>query len=255
MSDTELRKAARELLQRIRDALNEAHNNAYQTCCGRGGMECCGCPDVAWMEKDQRIMDALGPMEKLLNAALAASEQDTDAAQDLARVGQALIEVTAKMCPDWSPSECPSEIVSDLVNERDALRAALAEPEPSREPTLIQSLKWESDSGLKDAYYADEYVGPPHGPTHRFAALAYAAGHKAGNQSPTWQPIETAPKDESIILLGYTPHPRLEGSRRVYEGRWNVGQEQWTSTNGFMSHADATHWMPLPPPPKAGSGT
>jgi hypothetical protein len=65
--------------------------------------------------------------EHIQGEMLAASEQETDAAQDLARVGQALIEVTAKMCPNWSPSDCPSEIVSDLVNERDALRAALAE--------------------------------------------------------------------------------------------------------------------------------
>lgn len=64
-----------------------------------------------------------------------------------------------------------------------------------------------------------------------------------------WQPIETAPKD-CILLLGYLPHPRMDGSRRVYEGRWHEEQSTWTSTNGFLIHTGATHWMPLPSPPE-----
>lgn len=64
-----------------------------------------------------------------------------------------------------------------------------------------------------------------------------------------WRPIATAPKDESPILLGYLPHPRLFGSRRTYEGRWNEAQQAWTSVNGFLVHSLATHWQPLPPPP------
>lgn len=65
-----------------------------------------------------------------------------------------------------------------------------------------------------------------------------------------WQPIETAPKDR-VILLGYEPHWRLEGDRRVYEGRWNEEQSTWTSVNGFLVHSGASHWMPLPAPPAA----
>ena len=62
-----------------------------------------------------------------------------------------------------------------------------------------------------------------------------------------WLPIETAPKDESVILLGYTPNPRIE--RRVYEGRWHDAQQTWTSVNGFLLHTGATHWMQLPTAP------
>jgi len=65
-----------------------------------------------------------------------------------------------------------------------------------------------------------------------------------------WMPIETAPKDESVIILGFTPHPRMEGSRRVFEGRWNFAQQTWTSVNGFLLFTGATDWMPLPPPPE-----
>jgi len=63
-----------------------------------------------------------------------------------------------------------------------------------------------------------------------------------------WQPIETAPKDQ-VILLGFAPHWRLDGSRRVYEGRWNEEQRTWTSVNGFLVHTGAAYWMPLPAPP------
>lgn len=63
-----------------------------------------------------------------------------------------------------------------------------------------------------------------------------------------WRDISTAPKDESPMLLGYLPHPKLD--RRVFEGRWCESQQTWTSVNGYLVHNDATHWMPLPPAPQ-----
>lgn len=65
-----------------------------------------------------------------------------------------------------------------------------------------------------------------------------------------WQPIETAPKDESVILLSLPKVGALkdEGARRVFEGRWNYNQQTFTSVNGFIIHDVATHWMPLPEP-------
>ena len=62
-----------------------------------------------------------------------------------------------------------------------------------------------------------------------------------------WQPIEDAPRDGTVILLGYLPNSRIY--RHVYEGRWHEGQQTWSSVNGFILHTEATHWMPLPPPP------
>lgn len=65
-----------------------------------------------------------------------------------------------------------------------------------------------------------------------------------------WQKIETAPKDQ-VILLGLPMVGNIkEWDRRVYEGRWNEDQSTWTSVNGFIVLSVATHWMPLPPPPK-----
>lgn len=58
-----------------------------------------------------------------------------------------------------------------------------------------------------------------------------------------WQGIETAPKDESVVLLAYAPNRRMDlsGMRRVYEGRWHAGQATWTSVNGFIVHLSLIH--------------
>ena len=60
-----------------------------------------------------------------------------------------------------------------------------------------------------------------------------------------WQPIETAPKDGTDVLLSG------EGCRAVGSFYSFLGEERW-----FLSHMlgdpvpfDASWWMPLPPPP------
>jgi hypothetical protein len=82
-----------------------------------------------------------------------------------------------------------------------------------------------------------------------------------------WQPIETAPKDGTLILLH-----RSDGSISPFEddtvvvGKWIAGPWQDGSESKFIfgSHyyidednrkttfhiVTATHWMPLPEPPK-----
>lgn len=75
-----------------------------------------------------------------------------------------------------------------------------------------------------------------------------------------WQPIETAPKDGTPILVGF------ENSGSIYIVRWWVNPEPmtwdglaneeygWllaeTTKVAFMP----THWMPLPTPPEADRG-
>jgi hypothetical protein len=68
---------------------------------------------------------------------------------------------------------------------------------------------------------------------------------------PKWQPIETAPKDGTPILLGLPVCGNLWAEdRRVYEGRWHEREGTWASINGFILFSVATHWMPLPEPPE-----
>lgn len=72
-----------------------------------------------------------------------------------------------------------------------------------------------------------------------------------------WQPIETAPKDGTSVLLG-CDYDRL-GKARVtlawWDGKWlesqywNECEEEWEDcTVQFRP----THWMPLPEPPTKG---
>jgi len=66
-----------------------------------------------------------------------------------------------------------------------------------------------------------------------------------------WESIESAPKDGSVILIGLPVVGNLTADdRRVYEGRWNEEEGMFTSVNGFLLFDEATHWMPLPEPPR-----
>ena len=78
-----------------------------------------------------------------------------------------------------------------------------------------------------------------------------------------WQPIETAPKDETIILANFSnaclltgaPHVwtatyvtewcDLDGNKVEEEPQWNECSFAAQNKNG-----EPTHWMPLPFPPE-----
>lgn len=62
-----------------------------------------------------------------------------------------------------------------------------------------------------------------------------------------WQPIETAPKDGTVVLVWGT-HNRCPGNpRHPYPARWSNG---WWLAEGNAGIDYGTHWMPLPEPPK-----
>jgi hypothetical protein len=63
-----------------------------------------------------------------------------------------------------------------------------------------------------------------------------------------WQPIETAPKDGSNVLLS----PAFE-RERVTVGSWDLddvgeGGQCWRCLE-LSERLEPTHWMPLPSPP------
>lgn len=74
-----------------------------------------------------------------------------------------------------------------------------------------------------------------------------------------WQPIETAPKDGTQILLfdpSGTWDPDLASfSPRVAVGAWKDfpnGHGEWRGYySGLSAVEEPTHWMPLPEPPKS----
>lgn len=58
--------------------------------------------------------------------------------------------------------------------------------------------------------------------------------------APGWHPIETAPRDE-VVLMAW-----------LYRGEWQYEAGLAGSTRGGWLHGQATHWMPLPAPPSEG---
>jgi hypothetical protein len=63
-----------------------------------------------------------------------------------------------------------------------------------------------------------------------------------------WQPIDTAPKDGTVIWA-FTPHERAGNSLiggYQYPCAW--GEGTWFDTMYFRN-ASPTHWQPLPKPP------
>jgi hypothetical protein len=74
-----------------------------------------------------------------------------------------------------------------------------------------------------------------------------------------WQPIETAPKDGTPVLL----HGRFRRYRRgwttvlatwsTFSSRPDATDHDWISGLSRVD-ADWTHWMPLPAPPPRAEG-
>jgi hypothetical protein len=78
-----------------------------------------------------------------------------------------------------------------------------------------------------------------------------------------WQPIETAPKDGTNILIATTGNLIRAGIYRsevpsVCEAHWQNGWYEEKVSGWQLANCDeeygclteATHWMPLPEPPK-----
>ena len=76
-----------------------------------------------------------------------------------------------------------------------------------------------------------------------------------------WQPIETAPKDGTLILLrGYWAGEinGIEANKKEtlvcsYDGEMtDYGGYHWTvqGTDAYAAWMKPTHWMPLPDPPE-----
>ena len=91
------------------------------------------------------------------------------------------------------------------------------------------------------------------------AVAALLRAERAAGQGE-WQPIETAPKDGTIILIS---GPRAS-SKFVEAAYWGLAPRSfggdkhfpWTTldeTNGTNGRAEdsPTHWMPMPAPPAA----
>ena len=71
---------------------------------------------------------------------------------------------------------------------------------------------------------------------------------RAEQRVAEWQPIETAPKDGSVIVVGYG----RQGNFPVKVVYWKELHKIWMHYGEWEPGLEnnATHWMPLPTPPK-----
>jgi hypothetical protein len=69
----QLVEAAESALEAMQSVAWEAYQRAEPVCCGRGGNECCGCPEPKWNSVDEVTMLRLHRPQQELTAALAAA--------------------------------------------------------------------------------------------------------------------------------------------------------------------------------------
>lgn len=75
--------------------------------------------------------------------------------------------------------------------------------------------------------------------------------------SPDWQPIETAPKDMSDIIV-WGPDVPTQTAYWAPDWYGDKSKPGWMASNldeEYGAFIHPTHWMPLPEPPKVGAGT
>lgn len=98
----------------------------------------------------------------------------------------------------------------------------------------------------------------------RIDALAATPSQESGEREG-WQPIETAPKDGTVILIARGPKdatfPFVEAAYwsqcvRAFGGCKKYPWVTLDKTNGVNGRTEdsPTHWMPLPPSPSLNSG-
>jgi len=83
------------------------------------------------------------------------------------------------------------------------------------------------------------------------AAFAFGVGYESAKQDSGWQPIKTAPKDGSLIIV-FRPTAGFNYIPKIGEDYWkDFGTFQtWARSN--TSHLP-THWRPMPQPPREQS--
>ena len=79
-------------------------------------------------------------------------------------------------------------------------------------------------------------------------AMSKAMDRNMTESERGWQPIDTAPKDGTALLLLYVPE--LEGAIPQFVAGWVNEFETWGNGAIQYWHRQPTHWQPLPDPPR-----
>lgn len=116
---------------------------------------------------------------------------------------------------------------------------------PEQKPTALDMLR------ELDCPVCDE-IRPPDCPW----CLRRAEVLSDADEPSAWQPVETAPKDGTKILLGWFPETAYEGASTMQSQEvafWHSIHQQWCGRELLKSAGpfSPTHWQPLPKPPKS----
>lgn len=143
-----------------------------------------------------------------------------------------------------APKQWPFAVKQDTRRAIEALRAALAAPQPAA-PAQVEVFS-EHDKGILrdlEAMAADKSSG--------FWPQILAVGSLRIIKrlaAPQWQPIETAPKDGSEILL-------CSKKGRIANGVWMTATDRVGAWLWPYIKVEPTHWMPLPAAPGIAAPT
>ncbi|CAB4199921.1 Domain of unknown function DUF551 [uncultured Caudovirales phage] len=86
----------------------------------------------------------------------------------------------------------------------------------------------------------------------QLAALTAAAEIERLRALTKWQPIETAPRDGTRVLIGWAGCYPSRNHVRIARFAVPVGYKNrgWTDDDNEGRCITPTHWMPLPKPPQ-----
>lgn len=79
------------------------------------------------------------------------------------------------------------------------------------------------------------------------------AAHVEVAEAAGWQPIETAPKDGTVVILFNPDWDSVVSGRWTYSHRHQ--RELWALSGDAFIDPAPTHWMPVPPAPQTGATT
>ena len=97
---------------------------------------------------------------------------------------------------------------------------------------------------LSEEYLAKLTEGAWAGQTKPYEVLTLIAAVRSLQEKAKWQPIETAPKDKTVVLT-FTDS---EGRHAIFPAYYWESYSRWLQIEGPF--AAPTHWMPLPEPPE-----
>lgn len=91
-------------------------------------------------------------------------------------------------------------------------------------------------------------------------AEAIAAWNRRAPVEGQWRPIESAPKDGTVVDLfarsaGFSAGPGRIPECWFSDGRWWRWDSQYGDDQCRSRVSNVTHWQPLPPPPGQGEGS